>query len=136
MTRKRPGLPAILEHLKQGPERSSLFWWLHEHHDELMAASAGRRIRWEPMVETFADLGLSDRTGKSASATSARQTWLRVRKLVARAAESGAAQPRVPVRVSVEAETNQPRKRRHRASIFRILRTPAGCCGRNSDDIT
>ena len=87
MTRKRPGLPAILEHLKQGPERSSLFWWLHEHHDELMAASAGRRIRWEQIAERLADLGLSDRTGKAASAASARQTWLRVRKLVARETE-------------------------------------------------
>ena len=85
MPRRRAGLKAVIAELTQGADRSSLFWWLVDHHDELAAASRGRRLQWGPLCQRFKVLGLTDRTGKPASEAAARKTWLRARKLVAEA---------------------------------------------------
>ena len=82
MGKKQPGLGAILKIAARGPERSSLFYYLYDNHDEIARASAGRRIRWEPMAVSFISLALTDGDGKPASAATARKTWGKVRKEV------------------------------------------------------
>jgi hypothetical protein len=93
MPRRRAGLKAVIAEITQGADRSSLFWWLVEHHDELVEASRGRRLQWEALCKRFETLGLTDRTGKPASARVARLTWERARKVVARACEAEANAP-------------------------------------------
>jgi hypothetical protein len=84
MSKCPSGLAAILEAIRRSPQRSSLFYWLHEHHDAVIEAAAGKPIRWAPLCTRFAELGLTDRTGKPASEAIARKTWHGVRRLVAK----------------------------------------------------
>ena len=83
MSKSPAGLAAVLQAITRGPQRSSLFYWLYDHHDALVEAVAGRPIRWAPLCREFADLGLTDRTGKPASPAIARKTWRTVRREVA-----------------------------------------------------
>ena len=84
MKKGRGALKAIVGELARSSERSSLFWWMVEHHDALAGASGGRRIRWQPLCQKFAALGLTDGTGKPANEKTAGETWLRARTEVAR----------------------------------------------------
>ena len=83
MSNKRPDVEAVVNYLRQGPDRSTLFWWLAEHHDALMEASDGKPIRWGPLASRLASFGLTDREGKPASPETVRLTWKRVRRFVA-----------------------------------------------------
>ena len=83
MARDRKGLRAVVREISQSADRSTLFWWLVTHHDDLVEAGDGRRLQWGPLCQRFAELGLTDRTGKPASEEVARLTWHRVRKAVA-----------------------------------------------------
>lgn len=83
MARDHKGLRAVISEVARGGDRSSLFWWLVDHHDDLVEAARGRRIQWGPLARKFAELGLTDRTGKPASAKAARLTWHRARRVVA-----------------------------------------------------
>jgi len=74
----------IFESIAQPSNRSSLFWWMVEHHDDMVSSRAGRRMNWKALCARFADLGLTDVTGKPANLRSARQTWERARKEKAR----------------------------------------------------
>ncbi len=80
---KRPDVEAVVSYLQQGPDRSSLFWWLAENHDVLLEANGGKPIRWGPLASRLASFGLTDREGKPASPETARLTWKRVRRFVA-----------------------------------------------------
>ena len=60
MSKSPAGLAAVLQAITRGPQRSSLFYWLYDHHDALVEAVAGRPIRWAPLCREFADLGLTD----------------------------------------------------------------------------
>ena len=82
MSKSKRALSAILASIRQGPERSPLFWWMLDNYEDLAKAADGTRIRWEPLRARFADLGLLDGAGKTPSAQNARQTWLSVRQLV------------------------------------------------------
>jgi hypothetical protein len=108
-------------------KRSALFLWLVEHHDEILEAVGGGRIDWLGAVERFAEAGLTDATGKPASARRARATWYKVRRFVAtRRANSPSPRGGLPVppkvlaavpplgavgsRSSVPAATSPPRE--------------------------
>ncbi len=54
-----------------------------EHHDDLTAAANGARLVWADLCASFADMGLTCRTGQPATPDVARMTWYRARKLVA-----------------------------------------------------
>lgn len=84
MSKKQSGLGAILKAVAQGPERSSLFYWFCDNHDVFAGASAGQRIIWEPLLKHFSELELQDGDGKTPTAETARKTWLKARKDVAR----------------------------------------------------
>src|ERR1700733_6548259 len=68
-----------------GPGRSPLYRWMRRHHDALAAAFAETPPAWGPLAAELAAVGLTDADGKSPAAASARQTWYRVRRDVARA---------------------------------------------------
>lgn len=83
MDRER-GLGVVCAKVGKPGGRSSLFWWMLEHHDRLLEAAAGRRFRWRDLCGEFAALGLSDVEGKPVSAETARKTWARARRENAR----------------------------------------------------
>lgn len=68
-----------------GPARSPLYRWMRRHHDALAAAFAETPPAWKPFAVELASVGLTDVDGKPPAAVSARQTWYRVRRDVARA---------------------------------------------------
>ena len=85
MSRNRKGLRAVLREITYSADRSALFWWMVEHHDELAQAAQGRRLRWKPLCERFAALGLTDVKGRVPSERTARATWGRARRAVGEA---------------------------------------------------
>jgi hypothetical protein len=70
----------VLERIARPNTRSSLFWWLFEHHDAVMQSAEGRRLDWKGLCATFESEGLTDLDGNPANARTARMTWWRVRK--------------------------------------------------------
>ncbi len=78
------GAKAILAQVERPYERSPLFEWLLAHHDDVVAAAAGRRVEWSRLCGEFESAGLTRRDGKPVNATTARKTWQRVRKEHAR----------------------------------------------------
>jgi len=93
MSSDRKGKERILQMVARPKVRSSLFWWLLEHHDDLVEAEgeAGLGLRWKELCVEFAQLGLSDVNGKAATEQTAQKTWWRVRKERARLAARRAA---------------------------------------------
>lgn len=82
MTRQQT-YQAILGEVAHGGDRSPLFWFLVEQHDELVEHAAGKRMCWDTLCKRFAEHGLTDRRGAQAKPETARKTWLRVRRFVA-----------------------------------------------------
>jgi hypothetical protein len=78
------GRGSIIGRVEMPYQRSKLFEWLLAHHDEMVAASTGRRVEWRRLCAEFANEGLTDGDGNPASARTARMTWWRVRKEKAR----------------------------------------------------
>lgn len=70
----------IFDAMARPGNRSPLFWWMVEHHNEVVASLEGRRMNWKALCARFAELGLTDLTGTPATERSARQTWGRARK--------------------------------------------------------
>ncbi len=79
MPKSKRELREVLPALKRGEERSTLFWWMLDHIDELVAAANGRRPRWGQLCERFASLDLKDGRGCLPSPEAARRTWRHVR---------------------------------------------------------
>lgn len=82
MQTKRQTTRAMLKTVARGSGRSPLFWWMVEHHDEMVEVS-GARISWKSFVEAAADRGLTDTRGNPPSEMNARQTWRQARAAVA-----------------------------------------------------
>ncbi len=80
MSKKRTGLGVILKAIARGPERSALFYYLYDNHDDIVRAAIGRRIRWEPLAASLKDLALLDGVGGPPTAQTVRKTWWKVRK--------------------------------------------------------
>lgn len=110
-------LQPILDDVAQSPERSTLFWWLREHHDVFLAAAAGRRIRWLPHIPRFLALDLRDGEGKPVTPRTASDTWAEVKRDIARVRASQAEQvrklqpSRLPVTWRPQAATPPPSSR-------------------------
>ena len=81
MQTKRQTTRAMLKTVARGSDRSPLFWWMVEHHDEMVEVS-GARISWKSFVEAAADRGLTDTRGNPPSEMNARQTWRQARAAV------------------------------------------------------
>ena len=76
-------LDRVLGSLRRSEKRSALFHWLLAHHDEILDAAGAERINWRAVAERFKEAGLTDATGKPATARRARATWYKVRRVVA-----------------------------------------------------
>jgi hypothetical protein len=76
----------LLAMVTRSPLRSPLFWWLFEHHDELLAGTAASRVGmpWSRLCGGFAEVGLTSVDGGVVGPETARKTWQRVRKEKAR----------------------------------------------------
>ncbi len=83
MRTKRAGVNAVLTQIEQGSDRSSLFYWMVKHHDEMAGKAKGRRLRWAELCITFKGLGLTNQHGEVASERTARETWYQARRHVA-----------------------------------------------------
>jgi len=119
MKTKRAGTRAVLQKLGQSADHSTLFHWMVEHHDSMVASANGGRIRWTDLCVTFTQLGLKTREGEPPDERNSRQTWYRVRKVVAekrartaRAALTGLAprslMPSASPRARTPIETTRP----------------------------
>ena len=86
MTRQPDKTKSILQAVEHSEQRSPLFWWMVEHHDELRAASADRRIPWKAFCERATAEGLTDTRGRPPTERNARETWRVARIFVAQAA--------------------------------------------------
>jgi hypothetical protein len=85
VARRTQTYQAILEEVARGGDRSSLFWFMVKHHDDLVRQAEGKRLRWDALCDRFAQHGLTDARGETATTETARRTWLRARKEVAEA---------------------------------------------------
>jgi hypothetical protein len=64
--------------------RSSLYVWMLENHDSFKDVIAKAvRPNWHALAETFAEDGQTDADGNKPTAECTRQTWWKVRKVVA-----------------------------------------------------
>jgi hypothetical protein len=87
---KRAGIgrEAVITAAHRSPRRSSLFWWLFDHYDELNEAKglSALGFSWKSMCAGFVELELSLVGGAPITAERASKTWQRVRKEKARLA--------------------------------------------------
>jgi hypothetical protein len=64
--------------------RSSLYVWMLENHDSFKEVIAKAvRPNWQALAEAFAEGGQTDADGNKPTAEATRQTWWKVRKVVA-----------------------------------------------------
>ena len=82
------GRESVIAVVRRSPRRSSLFWWLFDHHDELIAQKGLSAVGfdWKFMCAGFVDLELSLVGGAAVTPERASKTWQRVRKEKARLA--------------------------------------------------
>ena len=73
---------SVVGSLLRSSDRSPVFWWLVEHHEQVAAAVGEGRIRWSVLSAQFTALGLTDRNGNAATPQATRQTWWKVRRYV------------------------------------------------------
>ena len=83
MPMSKKELDAFRQAITRGPDRSPLFWWLVEQHDELTADGAAGRQDWKRHCATMARDGVVDAKGKPPNIEAARKAWQIVRKEVA-----------------------------------------------------
>lgn len=97
----------IFSEVSRSSTRSTLFWWMFENHDSMLAEAAGGRLNWARLCVLFAEAGLTDVTGKPATVRTAKVTWHRARRAlqerqrwqVARAAEASPPKAAPPPRL-------------------------------------
>lgn len=102
-------LRAVVGEIRKSGDRSPLFWWLVEHYDEIARAAEGRRLQWSSLCARFAEAGLTDLTGKPPSANTAKVTWQRVKRAVAKSRQRQAAELAEPRRVGATPPSRIPR---------------------------
>jgi hypothetical protein len=75
---------------------SPLTRWMVAHHDDFSALLRRKGVHWQKLCEGFAKLGIRNADGQPLTPRTARETWLRVRKRIARYRDEGPspAQPR------------------------------------------
>lgn len=83
MDRSSKAVAAAIEEIAKRGERSCLFWWLVEYHDQIRERMARQRISWVAFAEQMTRMGLTDRTGKAATPNTVKTTWHRAKIYVA-----------------------------------------------------
>ena len=103
-----PKRDPLMREIQKSSVRSPAFWWMVEHHDEIVARAAGGRLNWTVLCRLLADRGLVDGRGAPPTAAGARKTWQRVRAEVRRRAEWEAARAAERSKVSVPPARRKP----------------------------
>jgi hypothetical protein len=75
----------ILATIARSAARSPLFWWMVDHHDDIIAAVAGQRMRWAAFCAEATRMGLPDTRGRPVTERNARETWWQARRMVSQA---------------------------------------------------
>jgi len=75
----------ILATIARSAARSPLFWWMVDHHDDIIAAVAGQRMRWPAFCAEATRIGLTDTRGRPVTERNARETWRQARRTVSQA---------------------------------------------------
>jgi hypothetical protein len=101
-------LRAMREEVRQGPDRSSLYWWMVDHHAALLAEGKAGRMPWLKLCKRFIARGLTDGQGKPPTPLRASRTWRDATIEVKAAANRAAASPPVPSRPSRQRADWQP----------------------------
>ncbi|OUI97401.1 hypothetical protein HK15_03165 [Acetobacter orientalis] len=97
----------MLSEMTDGWFRSAAFLWMKANHDTLAQALGKKRISWERVCDWFAQLGLTDRSGKTPTQRNARETWYTVRKVVAREKAAQEATRLETLRLEAERESEK-----------------------------
>jgi hypothetical protein len=104
MPRQRRITKAILDTIAHGEDRSPLFWWMVENHDEIIASARGRRMQWRTFCAEISRHGLTDTRGGPPTERGAREVWMQARRAVAQARQreqhSPSPQRKFPSRIS------------------------------------
>jgi hypothetical protein len=85
MPRRSKETRAILRSIQRSEQRSPLFWWFVENHDEVQQAAQSARIDWASFCAEAAKRGLTDTHGRTPTERNARETWRQARRAVAEA---------------------------------------------------
>jgi len=93
MARRNRDTRAILRTIERSEQRSRLFWWMVDHHDEIVEAARRHRVNWGGFCAEAAKLGLTDTRGRAPTARNARETWRQARRAVAALRAAEAAKP-------------------------------------------
>jgi hypothetical protein len=109
MSRYDKRLRGVVGEIAKTSDRSPLFWWLVENHDEIASAARGRRLRWDALCTRFAEAGLTDCNGKAPSPATARRTWHKARYMVAEERARQEAEAAKPKRVGARPPSRMPR---------------------------
>jgi hypothetical protein len=94
MATNKQRLKAMRQAVAHGPDRSTLFWWMVEHHAELVDAGKQGRMPWKRLCKDFAEEGLTDGRGKAPTELRASRTWREACREVERRMKEAASQVR------------------------------------------
>jgi len=83
--------------MTQRGERSKLFWWFVENHDDILEGAKRQRIQWAVVVERANELGLTNRAGAPPTRKLAKLTWQRAQIYVTAIRRADAAGPARPL---------------------------------------
>jgi len=157
--RQQNSLKSVLKLVERGGGRSTLFYWMVDHHDQLMSAWSTQSVRWAPLCARFQELELTDGKGAPPSVHCAMVTWRKVRRAVQKARTEMASAKKSPARAPAQrlarstatpppappscppspgadpaAETEAEAEARAEANIEHMLRTVAERSGRARPD--
>jgi hypothetical protein len=94
-------LKAMQQDVRHGPDRSTLYRWMVDHHAELLAEGSGGRMPWQKLCARFIAKGLADGQGKPPTPLRASRTWREASKeaqALAERAREAALRPSPPSR--------------------------------------
>ena len=77
----------VLENIARPKNRSPLFWWMLERHDEIVEFAVGWWMDWKGFIAGATELGITDTLGRPVKERNARETWRQVRLEKARLEE-------------------------------------------------
>jgi hypothetical protein len=93
MARQKRDTKALLGIIGRNKLRSSLFWWMVEEHDKILAAANGEKMEWRSFCAEASKRGKTDTRGRQPTEGNARETWRQARKYVAETRAVNAAKP-------------------------------------------
>ena len=76
MRTSRRKLDAMREEVRQGPDRSPLYWWMVRHFTDLVEEGRSGRMPWKRLCVRLLAEGILDGSGKAPTPARAAKTWI------------------------------------------------------------